>query len=93
MDTNRAQEAPHTEYRDIRCPSGPKKLLAKMQQPTEENLEESKRVVNNLLELSCRDCTRDARREAVERGQEPPLRVLHRFNLVGELVETVVELK
>jgi hypothetical protein len=94
MNTRRAQEAPHTEYQDIRCPQGPKKLLAKLSKPSEEELQdyrESKRIVSNLLELSCRDCTKETRREAVERGQEPPLRVLHRYNLVGELVETVVE--
>lgn len=53
--------------------------------------EDVKRISNNLLELSCRDCTKSARREAVERGLEPPLRVLHRYDIVGELVETVIE--
>ena len=91
MDTNRTHQASSTHVsREIRCPLGPKKLLAKMRVDPNADLD-AKRIVDNLLELSCRDCTKTARREAVERGQEPPLRVLHRYDIAGDLIETVVE--
>lgn len=80
-----------TVSREIRCPLGPRKLLAKMR--LQDDPEAVKRMVmpDNLLELSCRDCTKKARRDAVESGLEPPLRVLHRYDVLGELVETVEE--
>jgi hypothetical protein len=39
-------------------------------------------VEDNLIELHCPSCTRQARRAG------RPIRVLHRFNILGELVET-----
>jgi hypothetical protein len=38
-----------------------------------------------LLELACNDCARAARRAG-----DPVARVLHRVNILGELVETLV---
>ena len=41
---------------------------------------------DNLLEITCRDCARTAR------AHDPSVRrVLHRFALSGELIESVVE--
>lgn len=87
MDTINAESV----YRDIRCPVGPKKLLAKMK--TQSDPDDVRRMLlpDNLLELSCRDCTKTARREADADGSAPPLRVLHHYNVLGELVETVSE--
>lgn len=43
-------------------------------------------VPGNLFEVSCRDCAKNARQFDGE-----VIRVLHRFDLMGELVESVVE--
>jgi len=40
----------------------------------------------NLIEFTCSDCARKLSRERQRR-----LRVFHRFNFLGELVETTVE--
>lgn len=69
---------------ELRCPVGPRKLLAKIRQEGREPI----RVTNdNLMELSCRDCSAVARRA----GHPANTRVIHRFNLLGELVESVAE--
>ena len=66
---------------ELRCPVGPQRLLAKLRAEGG-----SPRYVEGgaLIELACGDCRRTARfqRRAV------PDRVLHRFNIIGELVET-----
>lgn len=70
------------EVVDLRCPVGPRQLLLKLHTTGE------RAHVNddNLMEISCRDCTRTARR-----SDPGVVRVLHRFNFIGELVESVVE--
>ena len=57
---------------ELRCAENPSRMFGKL-------LVEQGAVVNsdNLLEFACRDC----RTEGVRR-------VLHRFNVLGELVET-----
>lgn len=68
---------------ELRCPTGPRALLGKMVQNGEQ-----KQYVDSgqLLELNCRDCARDMR------ADEPDVaRVLHRYNVIGKLVESVVE--
>jgi hypothetical protein len=45
--------------------------------------EHPKIVEGNLVELSCDDCKKTMRQQG-----KPVLRVLHRFNLLGELVES-----
>jgi hypothetical protein len=70
------------EFIELRCPIGPKALLAKVVQ------QGGRAHVNsdNLLELACRDCAKTARL------RDPGVRrVLHRFNVLGELVESVVQ--
>lgn len=65
---------------DLRCPDGAQKLLARIRQA-----KGSARVTDeNLLELACRDCRQ---RVAHKTGVKPAL-VVHRFNILGELVES-----
>lgn len=62
---------------EIRCPENKTRLLLKLARPA---------VIDgaNLLEVACRDCKRD------HRDDVPAVTlVLHRFNVLGELVETV----
>lgn len=67
---------------DLRCPYGARALLAKIVQQGGE----AHRTNENLMELACRDCARR------ERQKDSNIRrVLHRFNVLGELVESVVE--
>jgi hypothetical protein len=64
---------------DIRCPRHPVRLLLRIGKPMKVD-------GANLIEIACRDCRNDARRT------DPTVSlVLHRYNVVGELVETVVE--
>lgn len=67
---------------DLRCPVGPKALLAKVIQSGEKESYDSW----NLLELACRDCARTLRKT-----DSHVKRVVHRFNIMGELVESVVQ--
>jgi hypothetical protein len=67
---------------EVRCPVGPQQLLLKLRQsglsPTYSD--------DNLIELTCRDCARAARKT------DPGVRrVLHRFAFSGDLIESVVE--
>ena len=75
------------EKEEVRCPHGPRALLAKVINSGDGD---SKKYVDNrqLVELYCRDCTKSFRK--VEPGV---FRVLHRFNILGQLVETVVDRK
>jgi hypothetical protein len=66
---------------ELRCPTGPRKLFAKLRMSGDN----ASITSDNLIELSCQDCRRRLRNE----GQEVSL-VLHRFNIAGELIETVV---
>ena len=65
---------------ELRCPVGPRKLLSKLlvsgKQPDN--------VAGNLIEFSCEDCRRILRKRGVRVAH-----VLHRYDLAGELVETV----
>lgn len=65
---------------EIRCPVGPRRLLFKMRLSGEPL-----HVSGNLIELHCPDCTRFARKD-----DPAVVRVLHRFDLAGDLVESEV---
>lgn len=67
---------------ELRCPNGPGKLLAKVFSAGEQP-----QYVHpaNWIELACLDC----KRARVRRGQDCQ-RVLHRFNIIGELIETLI---
>lgn len=68
---------------EVRCPIGPQRLFTKLKLG-----EEFATYVQpgNLIEFTCSDCARRLSRE-----QERALRVFHRFNFIGELVQTTVE--
>lgn len=67
---------------ELRCPVGPGRLFAKVILS-----EEQTRVTSaNLLEVSCQNCRRSMRAE----GRTDVEFVLHRFDIVGRLVETVI---
>ncbi len=68
---------------EVRCPIGPKKLFTKLKLG-----EEFATILpgSNLIEFTCRDC---AKRMARETGQS--VRVFHRFNFFGELIETTAQ--
>lgn len=69
------------EVVELRCTEGFGKLLGKFFRAGMPLTVDS----DNLAELPCADCKRRLRRE----GQRARV-VLHRFNVIGELVETVV---
>ncbi len=67
---------------EMRCPLGHRRLLAKMLvsgQKPHINTE-------NLVELACSDCARDLRKQGI-----PTSRVLHRYDILGNFVETVTD--
>lgn len=68
--------------RELRCPVGPKRLLMKVLDSGGQPYVDPG---SNLLELACSDCKRALRAQ----GRQVTL-VVHRFNLIGELVESVV---
>jgi hypothetical protein len=67
---------------EIRCPVGSMRLLAKVLRSGEACVNEEL----NLIEFACHDCLRAQKRRAP--GREVS-RVLHRYNVAGQLVETV----
>lgn len=80
--TSTGQESATLEERELRCPHGPKQLLAKVR----ANGDYRQITNDNVLEIACRDCAR------VARQKDPTVRrVLHRFNILGELVESVIQ--
>lgn len=64
---------------EIRCPAVPLRLLLRLGAPV---------LVDgaNLIEIACRGCKTDYRKA----GQEVSL-VLHRYNVMGQLVETEIQ--
>lgn len=66
---------------ELRCPVGPRRLLAKSWVEGDG----PQRAEGNLLELNCDDCKRALRKQ----GRQV-IRVLHRYNVLGELIESVV---
>lgn len=67
---------------EIRCPVGPRRLLSKLLVAGEK----PHVVEGNLIEFACDDCKRTLRQQG-----RIVIRVLHRYDLAGELVETVVQ--
>jgi hypothetical protein len=68
---------------EVRCPVGPQRLFTKLKLG-----EEAARMVQpaNLIEFTCQDCT-----GKTSRAQGHAVKVFHRYNFLGELVETIVE--
>jgi hypothetical protein len=65
---------------NLRCSSNPKNLLARMRLDGEKPVYTQP---DNLIELSCRSCTVDAKR-----ADPRVIRVLHLFDFAGEFVRT-----
>jgi len=59
---------------DVRCPVNPSRLFMRLKRDPAVRID----PYSNLIEVACRDCARPT-------GS----RVLHRYNILGELVETV----
>ncbi|MFA7264854.1 MAG: hypothetical protein WC054_00840 [Candidatus Nanopelagicales bacterium] len=66
---------------ELRCPTGPRKLFAKLRLAGQT----APVTTDNLIELACQDCRRRMRSE----GKDVAL-VLHRFDISGDLIESVV---
>lgn len=62
---------------DVRCPNHPVRLLLRIGKPV--TIDDA-----NMIEVACRDCRRD-----MIRAGKPVKLVVHRYNVMGELVETV----
>lgn len=67
---------------EVRCPVGPRKLFTKLKLGEEFG----RYLPGNLIEFTCSDCARHISRERKAR-----VRVYHRFNFIGELIETHVD--
>jgi hypothetical protein len=67
---------------EVRCPVGPQRLLSKLRLSGER----PHYLDDNTVEFACSDCKRAVR----ARGRNVN-RVLHRYNFIGELVQTVLE--
>lgn len=73
---------------EVRCPQGPKNLLMKLA------LEPERQVVpvhDGNMEIFCRDCTRHAKRQMQQAGLSTNFRIIHRFDLAGNFVESIRE--
>lgn len=68
------------KVKELRCPEDPRRLFSKMIQSGERPTV----TEGNLIEFSCQNCKKMLRSQG-----EDVERVLHRYNLAGELVETV----
>ena len=68
---------------EVRCPVGPQKLFTKLKLG-----EEFGKYIptSNSIEFTCSDCAK-----RMSRGRQQRVRVYHRFNFVGDLVQTIVE--
>lgn len=66
---------------ELRCPIGARRLFARMRLSGERP---SFVHPDNLIEFSCYDC-----RHAMQRRGRSVKRVLHRYDLAGELIETL----
>lgn len=65
---------------EVRCPVGPRKLFTKLKLGEETG----GYLPNGLIEFSCQDCAKTVGRE-----QNRPMRVYHRYNFLGDLIQTV----
>jgi hypothetical protein len=64
---------------EIRCPAVPLRLLLRLGAPV---------LVDgaNMIEIACRGCKTDYRKAG-----QPVSLVLHRYNVMGQLVETEIQ--
>lgn len=67
---------------EVRCPVGPQRLFFKMKAIGET----PKITSDNLIEVACADCRKALAREGHKVG-----RVIHCYNILGELVNSYTE--
>lgn len=67
---------------DVRCPENPRHLFLKLKRSGED----VPVLEGNLLALACDECKKQQRR-----SDPTVLRVVHEYNLLGELVTTTVQ--
>lgn len=67
---------------EVRCPVGPQRLFTKLRLG---QIEHRYITEDNTIEFACSDCARSLANNGGTRK-----RVLHRYNFLGELVETIV---
>lgn len=72
---------------EIRCPTGSNSLLLKVLSRGKPDL---KARGEDLLELYCKECSRDFRRIG---GLDPIQRVLHIMTTTGEFIQTEIQFK
>lgn len=71
------------EHLDLRCPYGPRQLLAKV---SRDGGYHQMSADGLTLDIACRDCAKQARKT------DPRVRrAIHKFNVLGELVETELQ--
>jgi hypothetical protein len=69
---------------DLRCPFGPRQLLAKVSRDGDYH---GMSPDGLTLDIACRDCAKQTRKT------DPRVRrVVHRFNVLGQLVDSEVQL-
>lgn len=66
---------------DLRCPVTPRRMFARL------IAGEASILPDNVIEIACLDCRNAARRM----GDPSVSLVLHRYNLLGVCIETVME--
>jgi len=71
------------QWAELRCPSNPSRLFARLKLSGEHP---SYIQPDNLIEMACWDC-----RKLLERSGRRVRRVLHRYDLAGTLIATLVE--
>lgn len=68
------------EVKEIRCPEDSRRLFSKFILDTKNSIITS----DNLIEFACQNCKKNLKDEGIIVDN-----VLHRYNIAGELVETV----
>jgi transcription initiation factor IIE alpha subunit len=68
---------------EIRCPVGPRRLFTKLKIDGEK----PKYVEGNLIEFSCPECRKDLNKDRDKNVKH----VFHRYNFLGELIESEYE--
>lgn len=63
---------------ELRCPVNPLRLFMK--------IEDAHLIEGNVISIACQDCRKDMRKTGIVVS-----RVIHRFNVIGECLDTLVE--
>lgn len=74
----------HNEV-EIRCPLGNQRMFGKLLVDSQLSKESPRVVEGNLVEFSCSECKRTLHSRGMTLS-----RVLHRYNILGELVESIL---